>query len=336
VFLSFDVGMKNKSLIVSIFLLICGVINAQSHLLLVSQGDGGLTTGKDGGRVTLKKATFLPSNQMISVRPRSGIETMAAGYNFRFGADTKFMILDGAVELNAGSLLVKSRNIKNSTLIKGPEANLSISGAGTCLIEVGTSGGFKIVGVLGRFRLDSKAASDSVELMPGELCFLMPGDRGFGDRVNVNLKKLISTSYLLSGFPNPKSFMSAMENIAEEQQKAIGKSFNAQVGDSKNPESFEIITQETNGSGTSSPSSRENLASQDSEGYVIPASDPLSELLGRSPRRFAETINVRSQPEKPAVPDDALKTDVQDSSEINDKTTKGNHRPFPSRLLRKP
>ena len=93
--------------------------------------------------------------------------------------------------------------------------------------------------------------------MPGELCFLMPGDQGFGDRVNINLSKLIESSYLISGFPNPKSFVSALDNIAKEQQKAIGKSFNAQVGDSKDPDSFEIITREKTPQISPAPSGNE-------------------------------------------------------------------------------
>ena len=79
----------------------------------------------------------------------------------------------------------------------GPECGIKISGSGTCLIEVETSGGLKVVGVLGRFRLSDHENDQTIELMPGELSFLMPGGRGFGDRLNINLEKLIETSYLL-------------------------------------------------------------------------------------------------------------------------------------------
>ena len=43
------------------------------------------------------------------------------------------------------------------------------------------------------------------DLMPGELLFVMPGERGFGDKVYVNVGKIIETSYLISGFSNTSS-----------------------------------------------------------------------------------------------------------------------------------
>ena len=332
--------MKHRSLLVTIlFLTLSGVVFGQSHLLLVSQGDGGLTKGEDGKPIVLTKASYLPSNQIISVRARSGLETLSAGYNFRFGSDTNFLLLKDGIELNSGSVMIKSRNIKNTTIIKGPEAELQIAGAGTCLIEVETSGGFKVVGALGRFKLESIASSDTVELMPGELCFLMPGDRGFGDRVNINLSKLIESSYLISGFPNPKSFVSALDNIAKEQQKAIGKSFNAQVGDSKDPDSFEIITRESNSTISPAPSGNERESLKEDEGYIIPSTDPLSELLGRAPRRFGDTISIQV----PAVESQNTKKVEQDASNVgsddvnkDEKPFIENVRAFPSRLLRKP
>ena len=330
--------MNLRSILVAILLTSSfSVVLGKSHLLLVSQGDGGLTAGKDGERVALTRASYLPSNQMISVRPRSGLETLSAGYNYRFGAETKFMLLQDAIELNFGSVLIRSRDIKNTTVIRGSEAEINISGSGTCLLEVGTSGGFKVVGVLGRFRLESKASKVAVELMPGELCFLMPGDRGFGDRVNINLKKLIDSSYLVSGFPNPKSFVTALDNIAKEQQKAIGKSFNAEVGDSKEPDSFEIISTKKIEDGEVVPNkTKVGLEEKENNGYIIPAVDPLTELLGREPRRFGENaINPISKESSEQLneitPDSVAEDEVveKDASEDDD------DRPFPSRLLRK-
>lgn len=330
--------MKFRSFaILTVPLFFSWTVFGQSHLLLVSQGDGGLISGKDGERVTLTRASYLPSMEMISVRPRSGLETLSAGYNYRFGAETKFLLLQDAIELNSGSILIRSRNINNTTLIKGSEAEIKISGAGTCLLEVETSGGLKVVGVLGRFRLESKASSSTVELMPGELCFLMPGDRGFGDRVNINLKKLIDSSFLISGFPNPKSFVSALENIAEEQQKAIGKSFNAEVGDSKEPDSFEIISTQKSGDATN-VANQEKSGLEDTEikGYIIPTVDPLTELLGRAPRRFGDNlitpISDKSAKELEKItPDSGAENVVIENGD----TGNDNVRPFPSRLLRK-
>ena len=302
----------------------------QAHLLLASQGDGALITNEKGDRVSLRQASYLPTNQLISVRPRSGLETLCAGYNFRYGSETKFFINEESIELNSGSILIKSRKIGNTISVVGPECGIKISGSGTCLIEVETSGGLKVVGVLGRFRLSDHENDQSIELMPGELSFLMPGGRGFGDRVNINLEKLIETSYLLSGFPNPKSFVDAMQKIASVQKESIGRSYNVKVGDSKSPDSFEIITDESGTEDTSEKlSTNEDLGNSDS--YKVPEIDPLTELLGRAPRRFGDNVVVPiSKENSEKLEDMTSNSEIEEVEEpVEDKD-----RPFPSRLLR--
>ena len=59
-------------------------------------------TNEKGDRVSLRQAS-LPTNQLISVRPPVD-ETLCAGYNFRFGSETKFFINEESIELNSGSI----------------------------------------------------------------------------------------------------------------------------------------------------------------------------------------------------------------------------------------
>ena len=309
-----------------------------SHLLLSSQGDGALVIGEGEKTTKLARASFLPTNQTISVRTRSGIETMVAGSNFRFGSETNFILEEDTISLNSGAMMFQSRKISNECVIKSPESNLGITGSGTCVIEVGTSGGLKIVGVLGRFRLKSNLGEPKTkELMPGDLVFLMPGERGFGNSLSVNLKKLISTSYLISGFSNTSSFENSLRQISEQQEKAIGKSYDAEVGDSKNPDTFEIVASSSDGD--TQPNNKDQTGPQsviEDDGYQIPKVDPLTELLGRSPRRFGENaINPISKESSEQLneitPDSVAEEEVveKDASEEDD------DRPFPSRLLRK-
>lgn len=321
-----------------------GLLKAQSsHLLLVSLGEGALTTGSTGEKVPLSRASYLPMDQTISVRTKGGLETMVPGANFRFGSETNFIIEEDGVALNAGSVMIQSRKIEHAVTLKCPEVSLSISGAGTCLVEVGTNGGCKIVGVLGRFRLQVAENLNS-EVMPGELCFLMPGDRGFGKKININLEKLISSSFLLSAFPNSPSLENSLKNIAKQQEQAIGKSFNAEVGDSRNPDSFEIIENNSNPNDTG-PKSQKNLAiERNDQGYLVPEIDPLTELLGRAPRRFGDDANMTASPQvtkeletitpkpvetQPVVPAEPIEPVVETVPK------EAPPRPFPSRLLRK-
>jgi hypothetical protein len=270
-----------------------------SHLLVVEQGDGAVTVDPLLGTRQLYAANFLPHSQRISVRPRSGLETVANGYQFRFGSDTRFSVENNRIVLDDGSLMVYSRKLTNTFSVTGPEVTTVLQGVGCALVEVGTSGGVKLVGVLGRVKVSCPSSGQKKYLMPGELLFHMPGDRGFGKKVNVNLQKLVDSSYLLSGFPNSESFMNSLKGTAHLQQESIGKVFAAEVGDSLNPNSFEILP--------STGKSKDTSIS----GPLVAASDeldPLTELLGRKPVRVTKKM-IFSQPVNPS-------------------------RPFPSRLLR--
>ena len=304
-----------RSLLILLFAIlgICSVLLGQSsHLLLLSQGDGALTS-MDDGKVQLSKASFLPKGQMISVRPRSGIETLSSGFQFRFGSDTRFMISEKAIELSEGSIMIRSRKISNSTTLFGPESKIQINGAGCFLVEVETNGGLKAVTILGRLDLMDLNSGESLELLPGELVFLMPGDRGFAEKVSVNLNRLIESSYLVSGFPNNNSFISSLASVASAQSNSIGVVYGAEVGDAKKADSFEVVPKKavkTNPSFTPNPSS--------TQAVNFNSPDPLFELLGRVPKRMKPEVKKNK----------ALELKIQEPPNPA-------NRPFPSRLLRK-
>ena len=304
-----------RSLLILLFAIlgICSVsLGQSSHLLLLSQGDGALTS-MDDGKVQLSKASFLPKGQLISVRPRSGIETLSSGFQFRFGSDTRFMISEKAIELSEGSIMIRSRKISNSTTLFGPESKIQINGAGCFLVEVETNGGLKAVTILGRLDLMDLNSGESLELLPGELVFLMPGDRGFAEKVSVNLNRLIESSYLVSGFPNNNSFISSLASVASAQSNSIGVVYGAEVGDAKKADSFEVVPKKAV---KTNPSSAPNPSSTQAVNFNSP--DPLFELLGRVPKRMKPEVKKNK----------ALELKIQEPPNPT-------NRPFPSRLLRK-
>ena len=267
-------------------------------MLIYSQGDGGIYRTDNGKNEPLVKASFLPSGQRISVRPRSGMETLAAGFQFRFGAGTVFSLNRSEITVEQGALLINSRRLSNKVTLLGPESKLGVSGVGCCLINVEPNGGFKAVGMLGKITLNDSAKGENFMLLPGQLVFQMPGGRGFGDEVSVNLSKLIESSYLISGFPNSSSFRSSLASVTDAQAKMVGKTYGATVGSAKQSDTFEVVpTKKSAQQATPSSNSSEPVSTSYEK-------DPLTELLGRQPKRFQENSN---QP---------------------------NSRPFPSRLLR--
>jgi len=295
--------MRGIHLLASIICLpFCLLKGQNSHLLIYSQGDGGLYRTEKGSNEPLAKASFLPKDKRISVRPRSGLETLAAGFQFRFGAGTVFSLNRSEISLEQGGILINSKRLSNQISLLGPESTLGVSGVGCCLINVEPNGGFKAVGLLGKISLSDLSKGENFMLLPGQLVFLMPGGRGFGEEVSVNLAKLIDSSYLISGFPNSTTFMNSLTSMMDAQAKMVGKTYGAVVGSAKQSESFEVLPTK-DASQSSAPVSQNSMptVSANSNGFE---NDPLSELLGRPPKRQSEEASGHSS------------------------------RPFPSRVLR--
>ncbi len=282
-----------------------------SHLLVSSIGNGVVHADDSKKKKTISTSSFLPKNTKLSVPAKSGIETLAAGYLFRFGASTSFLCREESLELFSGSLFVRSRNFKNSINIIGPEISIKLSGAGSCLIEVEKNGGLKCVGLLGSLRLSLQDKS-AVSLLPGELVFTELKSKKLSDKVSIELGSLFETSFLISGFPNSSSFQDALNSVAESQKLVIAKSYGATVGDTSGSDKFEINSPPSSVSNTDDMGIS-SMTKPYLTNYQLPDESPLMELLGRNPKRI-------QLPESNSLPGGS-----NNSSET---------RPFPSRLLR--
>lgn len=286
-----------------------------SHLLVSSVGEGVMLLDGNQEEQPITSSSFLPNDIKLSVRPKSGIETLAAGYLFRFGSSTIFKCSTESIKMFYGSLFIRSRNFKNVISISGPETSLKISGAGSCLLEVETNGGFKCVGVLGTLRLVTQN-NDSLSLLPGELVITESSNNKLSDKLTVDLGNLFETSFLISGFSNSSSFDDALKSVASSQKLVIGKSYNANEVKSKEGDNFERVTNQNHLNPSVSSSDAENTGKFQTN-YQLPNNSPLQELLGRSPKRL----------KSPAVPQ-SLPSETGSSSVFPPA------RPFPSRLLR--
>jgi hypothetical protein len=303
--------MKTYLLVILSFGMVMHLSMAKvSHLLVTSIGEGIVELDSSKKEKVISSSSFLPQSVPLHVKPKSGIETLAAGYQFRFGASTSFQCLDDSLELLSGSLFIRSRNIKNKLDINGPEISVIVSGSGSSLIQVEPNGGFKCVGLLGSLKLS--ANQETIILLPGELVFTDLKTSSFSDKVTVDLQNLFKTSFLISGFMNSSSFESALRNVAKLQNDAIGKSYNASVGSANSLSNFEIISQSDPNTATQS-----GISFLKKEDYELPKKSPLDELLGRAPQRM----------------DLSVITTTDSSSEPSPENPSIN-RPFPSRLLR--
>jgi hypothetical protein len=182
--------------------------------------------------------------------------------------------------------------------VKSPEAEISLDGMGTVMLEVEPNGGLKIVGMLGRVRVTDVKSKRATQLLPGELLFVKPGGRGFGDLVYVNLGKMTKTSFLVGGFDNLSSFERSLAVVTKAQSESIAKRFRAVVGDAKGVDTFEIVPVTPSAPVETPKPVPPPVAIQPSVDGSS-SSNPLEEFLGRPPTRVAPR------------PDSLLKTSVQ-------------------------
>jgi hypothetical protein len=302
--------MKSLLTAFSILFLGCHLLTAKvSHLLVSSLGEGVVRMDQTEADKVIASSSFLPREESLHVKPKSGIETLAAGYQFRFGASTSFKCQDDSLEIATGSLLMRSRKITNRIDITGPEVSLTVYGSGTSLIQVEPNGGLKCVGLLGSLKFGYQDGTE-INLLPGELVFTDLKKMSFSDKVTIELENLFETSFLISGFMNSSSFENALQNVANLQKNAIAKTYNAKVGRAKSSSNFEVIS---SSSQVSSPSP----SAFTKESYELPEKSPLNELLGRAPQRWRSTSSVSNNPSVDPKP-----------ASVEEK------RPFPSRLLR--
>ena len=112
------------------------------------------------------------------------------------------------------------------------------------MLEVTTNGGFKLVGLIGAMQVEEKTPpgkSEPAALHPGELVFLKPLGNGFGDKLNVRLRRLCSTSRLVRGYGNPTHLRNHLLAAVEWQDRRIVRSYGLVVGDAPELDRFETF-----------------------------------------------------------------------------------------------
>ena len=301
------------------------------NLLLVSSilEEGAVVRSGDDVKA-VDRASYLPYDKRISVRPRSGLETLSSGRSLRFGAGTIFTVKEDRIDLHEGSLLYRSRKMESTLVVKGPEAEVTLGGMGTLMLQVEPNGGFRLVALLGRIRITDGNAKLARDLLPGELLFVKPGGLGFGDVVHVSLKKLSHTSFLISGFKNLSSFARSLAAVIKAQEESIGKRFKAEVGEARGTNTFEVIPIKPDsgnaGAGSAPIVTRPlQVPEQDPAPLSVAptprvfsvnsGNSPLEEFLGRSPKRFSgqRTTTVpegNPSPVRPSVSSEVIPAKV--------------------------
>ena len=260
------------------FLLLGALVTTGSaqaaQLYLVSKIVGKVNTRADSGKETsLGQADWFPANTRIFTRERSGVEALAPGFSLRFGEDTAFSISEKNLQLHKGAMLLRTLGSGKQLALEGPEASVWIEGKGSCLLEIATNGGFKVIGLTGKPAFALAEGTKGRVAHPGELLFVKPLDGGWSDPVNVHLSKLIPSSFLLRGFPNNESYQDEVTRAVQTQTDLITKTFRAVVGDARGTDSFEVKVRPDTTTGSAEPTPGNSAAENAAPAPDSPATD---------------------------------------------------------------
>ena len=215
-------------------------VNDQSYRVISSEGEVLLREG-NGSLEKLNAAQKIAGNDSVfHCREKSKLLLARGDGTFRFIGKNTFSCEKSGIVLRRGSMLADWRT-PHRLGIEGFDVKLSVVGKSILFVQVTTNGGLKLITLAGRTVVEKLSSSEKkVELLPGELVFAKPLDKGFSDKLNVNLKTLVATSALVHEFPDTSGFRRDLAKAVLEQEVLIRKRYRAVVGDARTPDTFDI------------------------------------------------------------------------------------------------
>ena len=159
---------------------------------------------------------------LVQTGPRSLAELRAPDDTItRVGSNTIFSFARRGREVNLqrGSLLFHSPKGKGGGTIRTKAASASVLGT-TIMITATIDGGFKSIVLEGRCQIQLPNG-DFRQLDSGQVTFVLPGEKGFGPTLDVNLEKLVEGSKLVQGFEEELPSKATIDQEVEKQVKLI-------------------------------------------------------------------------------------------------------------------
>ncbi len=159
---------------------------------------------------------------LIRTGPKSLAELVAPDNTItRVGANTVFSFARKGREVNLdrGSLLFHSPRGKGGGVIRTRAASASVLGT-TLVITATIDGGFKSIVLEGRAQI-KLPNGDFRQLDSGQVTFVLPGEKGFGPTLDVNLEKLVEGSKLVQGFEEELPSKAKIDQEVKKQTRLI-------------------------------------------------------------------------------------------------------------------
>jgi len=215
-------------------------VDDQSYRVISSEGEVLLREGNASLEKLNPDQKIEGNDSVFHCREKSKLLLARGAGTFRFIGKNTFSCEKSGIVLRRGSMLADWRT-PHRLGIEGFDVKLSVVGKSILFVQVTTNGGLKLISLAGRTVVETMSSPGSkVELLPGELVFAKPLDKGFSDKLNVNLKTLVATSALVHEFPDSSGFRRDLAKAVLEQEVLIRKRYRAVVGDARTPDTFDI------------------------------------------------------------------------------------------------
>ena len=204
--------------------------------------NGEVLLREDNGSLKLQAGRHAHAGGDASFFCREGSKLLLehGSARFRFLGENTFSYAGASIALRSGALLADWRT-PGVLRLEGFDAKLRVSGKCVLFVQATTNGGLKIIGLAGRAIIETiHSGGRTIELFPGELVFAKPLEKGFSDKLDVNLKTLVATSALIHEFPDLGRLRRELAKAVLEQDVLISKRYRALVGDARTPDTFDI------------------------------------------------------------------------------------------------
>jgi len=178
----------------------------------------------------------------ITVLPGGGVELSAnfsPGFSVRSVQAASFsLVSETKLSLHSGSYCLYSTHSGLKIKISSTLADVELSSEQPFAMMVGvtTTGGMKVIGLLGRIQLTMDG--EAKEILPGNLVFCLPND--FSRKMDVELNTMLMTSKLLNSFKKPVVFHKKLNQQALLQALRTKNRYRSTVGDVRGNKNFEV------------------------------------------------------------------------------------------------
>lgn len=166
----------------------------------------------------------LVAPDILQTGPRSRCELrFKDGTVTRVAANTAFSMdpYSRGINLDQGSILFHAPHGMGGGNIQTSTATAAVTGT-TITVSTTANGGFQVMALEGQ--CDVKVADGgSTSIKPGQLTFVLPGQKSPSPAVNFNLQQVVARSPLIQGFSTHLDSMSKIIAIAEEKEKSAAE-----------------------------------------------------------------------------------------------------------------